>query len=484
MDSPADLRAAALLTSAAATGQGHIFDSWGSLDEAQRSELLDDVKAANLGYLSVAFKASMEADGRPVDADATPLQTVLSLTDATCEQRTEWRRTGLEMIAQGRAAVLLLAGGQGTRLGSSAPKGCYDVGLPSGMSLFQIQAERLKKVQLLAAAAAGPQAVVKPLQWYIMTSRFTHEETLAHFEAAGFFGLSRDQVHFFQQGFLPCLTEEGKIIMETDSRIAKAPDGNGGVYMALHRSGCLAHMEACGVECVDVYCVDNILARVADPLFFGYCSSSGAQVGAKAVAKAHPGERVGVFASRAGALSVLEYSELDASVAGAPDPARPGRLLYNWANICMHCFSVGWLRGVADALAAGSAYHVARKKIPSKDGPVSGIKLERFIFDPFPLADAGKVVVMEVERAAEFAPVKNAPGSQSDSPDTARAAVLALHRRWVEAAGGAVVGDGGLEIAPGVSYAGEGLEALCAGGGGGAFSSPRSDVLLGIGPAR
>ncbi|KAG1673574.1 hypothetical protein FOA52_003874 [Chlamydomonas sp. UWO 241] len=468
---------ASLRAAAEAAGQGHLFAGWEGMSGEQRVELIADLQNVDLGYVNAIHTASMAADGAPVACDAQPYRGVLRLEDGVGEERKDWRAHGLELIAQGKAAVLLLAGGQGTRLGSSAPKGCYDVGLPSGYSLFQLQAARLKKVQALAS----PDGQSKPLQWYIMTSRFTHAATLEHFEAGDFFGLDRAQVHFFQQGFLPCLTVEGKVIMESDSRLAKAPDGNGGVYMALHRSGCLAHMVSSGVECVDVYCVDNILARVGDPLFLGYCHSRGAEVGSKAVAKAHPEEKVGVFASRGGALAVLEYSELDPAVASASDPeSTSGALLYNWSNICMHYFSVAWLSRVAQSLAAGAAYHVARKNIPSKDGPVSGIKLELFIFDTFGMAAPGAVALMEVERKAEFAPVKNAPGSATDSPDTARAALLSLHTSWVEAAGGHVMARDGVEVAPSVSYAGEGLTALCKGGV--HYGGPRSEILLGLRP--
>ena len=139
----------------------------------------------------------------------------------------------------------------------------------------------------------------------------------------------------------------------------------------------------------------------------------------------------------------------------------------NWANICMHYFSIEWLERVCAHLKlGGTPYHVARKNIPSKDGPIQGIKLELFIFDTFHLTDPGKTALLQVEREGEFAPVKNAPGSATDSPDTARAALMALHRLWVEAAGGSVTGpegEGGVEISPLVTYKGEGLEERCRG---------------------
>lgn len=173
------------------------------------------------------------------------------------------------------------------------------------------------------------------------------------------------------------------------------------------------------------------------------------------VAKAYPEEKVGVFARRGGGMEVVEYSELDPTEASAANP-ETGILRYNWSNVCLHYFERSWLETVADRLVEEGKYHVARKQIPSIHGKVAGVKLELFIFDTFSMAN--ETALMEVKRDEEFAPVKNAPGSATDSPDTARAAILKLHKDWIEAAGGLVDGEEGVEISPLVSYAGEGLE--------------------------
>jgi len=164
---------------------------------------------------------------------------------------------------------------------------------------------------------------------------------------------------------------------------------------------------------------------------------------------------VGVFAQRKGKLQVVEYSELDPVEASSFDP-ETGILRYNWSNICLHYFQVQWLRRVSKHLVSGGTYHIAKKKIPAIDGPVPGIKLELFIFDTFP--ETHHWGLMEVVRVEEFAPVKNAPGSSNDSPDTARQAVMTLHRKWIESQGGVVDGEVGIEISPLLSYAGENLE--------------------------
>ena len=149
-----------------------------------------------------------------------------------------WYQSGLDTIARGEVAVVLMggfdlssncvlsantatAGGQGTRLGSSDPKGCFDIGLLSHKSLFQLQAERIIKVQELAASKAGKENVIVP--WYIMTSGPTRGPTEAFFERHKYFGLERNNVVFFEQGVLPCISNEGKILLQAKSRVKDSP---------------------------------------------------------------------------------------------------------------------------------------------------------------------------------------------------------------------------------------------------------------------
>lgn len=445
-------------------GQEHLLDGYSALMPEERSQLAANLQAIDYAHVNRAFKASITEASAPT-IPPEPVKNVVTLSDTSSEDTERWRDTGLNMIADGQLGILLLAGGQGTRLGSSQPKGCYNIGLPSRKSLFQFQAERLLRLEQLAAEHAFGSAtdIRHPIPWYIMTSGPTDAETRRHFAENAYFGLKQKQIFFFQQGVLPAMTENGKVILQTATQPALSPDGNGGVYPALAAGGVLADMAAKGVKALDCYCVDNALARLGDPVFVGMCVERGVECGARVVAKCGPEEKVGVFAERNGFLEVVEYSELDPAQAHAvdEDDKQSGRLKYNWANICMHYFDAAWLQRMADDLAASPKYHIAHKKIPSRDGPVVGIKLELFIFDAFPKAKT--VALMEVSRDDQFAPVKNAPGSETDSPDTARAAIMKLHRRWVEAAGGMVQAPNGVEVAPLVSYAGEGLETICQG---------------------
>ncbi|WOL03361.1 UDP-N-acetylglucosamine diphosphorylase 1-like isoform X1 [Canna indica] len=339
------------------------------------------------------------------------------------------------------------------------------IGLPSGKSLFQLQAERILCVQKLAAQAND--AGITPIHWYIMTSPFTDQTTRKFFESHKYFGLEPDQVTFFQQGTLPCVSTDGRFIMETPYKVSKAPDGNGGLYSALKSKMLLEEMAVKGVKYIDCYGVDNVLVRVADPTFLGYFIDKGAAAATKVVRKAYPQEKVGVFVQqgRGGPLRVVEYSEMDASMTSEINQTT-GHLRYCWSNVCLHMFTLDFLNQVASNLEKDSIYHLAEKKIPSMDGHTTGFKLEQFIFDAF--AYAPSMALFEVVREEEFAPVKNANGASYDTPESARLMLLRLHSRWVVAAGGFLTHSvplylTGVEISPLCSYAGENLEAICRG---------------------
>ena len=264
---------------------------------------------------------------------------------------------------------------------------------------------------------------------------------------------------------------DGKVILDAPSHIAVAPDGNGGLYEALRTpiaSGSsrtvLSDLESRGVSYVHAYGVDNCIVRVADPVFFGYCISKQADCAAKVVPKAHAYESVGVIARRGDKFSVVEYSEISKEQAEATDAQ--GELAFRAANIVNHFYTLDFLKRVK-SFEDGLAFHIARKKIPHVDlssgelvkpSSPNGMKLELFVFDVFPFTE--RFAVLEVARKEEFSPLKNAPGTGSDDPDTSRRDLLAQHKRYIEAAGAKVAEGVEIEISPLVSYAGEGLEAL------------------------
>ncbi|KAK3846547.1 MAG: UDP-N-acetylglucosamine diphosphorylase [Linnemannia gamsii] len=464
-----------------AAGQGHLLTYYDDLSEADQSTLLHQLHHLNVERVNRIHQKATTCPSPMLTNQSTllaplPEECFDSILEASSDKVSEWQTLGLKQIAQNKVGVILLAGGQGTRLGSTAPKGCYDIQLPSTKSLFQIQAERIFKLQALAREQEGVTGEVI-IPWYVMTSGPTRPATVKFFEEHNYFGLSQDNVVLFEQGTLPCLTFDGRIMMESKSQIAVAPDGNGGVYAALRGTGVLANMAERKIEYLHAYCVDNGLVRVADPVFMGYCVSKNADCGAKVVRKKSPEEPVGVVCLRNAAFNVVEYSEIDDEVANRINP-RNGQLAFGAGNIANHFYTVDFLNKV-ESFEGDLEYHIARKKIKSVDfntgevvapKQVNGMKLEMFVFDVFPFTQ--RMAVFEVDRREEFSPLKNAPGTGEDCPETSRRDILQQHVRFFENAGGKIVvgeddkqleGAPTIEISPLVTYSGEGLSHLVSG---------------------
>lgn len=356
-----------------------------------------------------------------------------------------------------------MAGGQGTRLGFAHPKGMFDVGLPSHKSLFRIQGERIRKLQELAKKLTGKDGQIT---WYIMTSEHTMAPTKAYFKENDFFGLRDEDIVMFEQGSLPCFDFNGNILLDEKHHISKAPDGNGGLYRALRDTGILADMNRRGVKYLHAHSVDNILIKVADPIFVGYCVKQNADCAAKVVEKSHPNEPVGVVCVVDGKYQVVEYSEITQKTAEMRNS--DGRLTFSAGNICNHFFSTDFLNKIGSTYEKELKLHVAQKKIPFVDNSgkriqpekPNGIKIEKFVFDVFEFAE--NFVTVEVPRDEEFSALKNADSAGKDCATTARNDIYNLHKKYIESAGGSVEGVE-IEISPLLSYGGEGLEAIVSG---------------------
>eukprot|EP00127_Corallochytrium_limacisporum_P002980 Clim_evm27s144 gene=Clim_evmTU27s144 len=451
-----------------AAGQTQVLKFWDKLTDDEKAPLLKQLEAIEFDKVNEYFKRCMappsETDEK-VKSDSrlkpVPKENTGSAITGDAESKKNWRTKGLQAVAAGEVAVLLLAGGQGTRLGSSAPKGCYDVGLPSKKSLFQIQAEKIRRVAKLAQDQAGLSE--KPvIPWYVMTSGPTDAPTQEFFEMNNYFGIPKEQITFFQQGVLPCLDFEGKIMLESKGKVAVAPDGNGGLYKALTNNGIIADMEKKGVKHVHAYCVDNVLVKVADPGFLGFAIEQGVQCAAKVVPKRSPDESVGVVCMYDGKNQVIEYSEITETTANRTN--EDGSLTFNAGNIANHYYSMDYLKKTCEEDVEKLVHHVAKKKIPYADEEgntvktttPNGIKMELFIFDVFPMCE--KFAIYECARNEEFSPLKNAPGSGSDCPETCRQDYLDACHRWLQAAGAEMSKTAEIEISPLTSYDGEGLD--------------------------
>jgi UDP-N-acetylglucosamine/UDP-N-acetylgalactosamine diphosphorylase len=328
-------------------GQEHLVSFWNDINEEEKKQLYEDLMSIDFLYVNNSYKQikdhSKEAS-KEIDSLMVPVSDELtgSFANSSKEDISKYYLKGLEKVAANEVAVLLLAGGQGTRLGVDYPKGMYSVNLASNKTLYQIQAERIFRLQELAAKEYNKESSV--IMWYIMTSEHTKEATRQFFESHNYFGLNSENVVLFQQCTLPCLTYEGKIILDSKFKISRAPDGNGGLYRALVEQNILDNLSNRGVKHIHVYCVDNILVRMADPWFIGFCIEKNANCAAKVVKKSSPDEAVGVICKVQDQYQVVEYSEISPETAQARNS--DGELKFNAGNICNHYFRNDFLEDV------------------------------------------------------------------------------------------------------------------------------------------
>lgn len=326
------------------------------------------------------------------------------------ERKEEFYRKGTEALKSGKVGAVLLAGGQGTRLGFDKAKGMYNIGVTRDLYIFEQLIENLKKVT--AAADAW-------IPLYIMTSEKNDAQTRAFFEEHGYFGYHADYVRFFVQEMVPAVDFDGNVLMEAEDSLAMSPNGNGGWFKSMLRAGLDADLKEKGVEWLNVFAVDNVLQQIADPVFVGATILSGCASGAKVVRKADPYERVGALCLEDGKPSIIEYYELTPEMAEARNEA--GSLLYGFGVILNYLFRVDKL---TDISKDQMPLHVVEKKVPfldekgilQKPTEPNAYKFETLILDMVYLMD--DCLSFEVDREKEFAPVKNASGV--DSVESAR----------------------------------------------------------------
>lgn len=322
----------------------------------------------------------------------------------------EFKELGLKAIREGKVGAVLLAGGQGTRLGLDRPKGTLNIGVAKELYLF----EQLLRNLMDVTDEAG---VYVPL--YIMTSNINNADTTAFFEEHDYFGYPKDYVKFFVQEMVPACDYEGRIYMESQTEAAMSPNGNGGWFSSMVNAGLLSDIKERGIEWINVFAVDNCLQRIADPMFVGATIAYGCESGAKVVRKAAPDERVGVLCTEDGKPSIAEYYEMTEEMATARK--ENGDLKYGFGVILNYLFSEKKLEQIADARMP---IHVVEKKIPYMDvdgtfvkpEQPNGYKFETLVLDMVHMMD--DCIPYEVVREREFAPIKNLHGV--DSLDSAR----------------------------------------------------------------
>lgn len=412
-------------------GQEHLLAHWEGLDDKQRAELLADIDQINFPSLDGLISSHVRSEqpfSLPRDIQPAPfypaepdIELVGRYTDAV--------KRGVSLIRQNKVAVFTVAGGQGTRLGFDGPKGAFATSLVRNKPLFQLFAEYIRGTNRRYGS---------DLRWYIMTSPQNDVATRAYFAENDYFGITKGHVCFFMQGVMPAFSPEGRILMDSRHRIAFSPDGHGGSFLALKRSGALAEMAVAGIEYISYFQVDNPLVKCVDPLFIGLHDLTKSEMSSKTIPKADDLERVGNFVVGDGKMMVIEYSDLPEELAHERDEL--GRRKYDAGSIAIHVLSRSFIERVtADESNFGLPWHRAVKKVayvneageriePAKP---NAVKLEAFIFDAIPMAK--NPLILQTIRSEEFSPIKNATGV--DSPEMARRDMNRRVAAWLTAAG-------------------------------------------------
>lgn len=386
-------------------GQEHIFEAYKKLDEAGKEKLAGQVEKIDWSIVAMADHEELKQERGKLE----PLS-ALEVTEIEANKG-KYEKIGLDAIKAGKVGAVLLAGGQGTRLGSDGPKGKYNIGITKDVYIFERLIRNLTDVTDKAGCFV-------PL--YIMTSDKNNDETIAFFEEKDYFGYPKEFVKFFKQEMAPSVDFNGKLYMESADSLSLSPNGNGGWFYSMAVTGVLKDVKARGVEWLNIFAVDNVLQRIADPVFVGATLDSGCVSGAKVVRKADPNEKVGVLCLEDGKPSIVEYYEMTEEIINSREAN--GELSYNFGVILNYLFRVDKLEAIMNEKMP---VHVVEKKIPYinengdyiKPETPNGYKFELLVLDMIHLLD--DCLSFEVVRDYEFAPIKNKTGV--DSVESAQA---------------------------------------------------------------
>lgn len=406
--------------------QEHVLAWWNELTSADRRALHNQLHGLDFEHLRQLYERRHDRNVLPPWERVAPVPVVRE-DDAPPDVVQQ----GEDSLRRGEVAALVVAGGQGSRLGFDLPKGMFPVGPVSNKSLYQIHAEKILALTRRYGA---------PIPFLVMTSEATHAPTEAFFQQHQFFGLPPSEVVFFQQGTMPALDlETGRLLMERPGRLFTSPNGHGGTLTALAETGLLDRLRQRGIQHLYYFQVDNPLVKIADPLFLGHHVRTRSEASSKVVPKEHALDKLGNFVQVDGRCTIVEYSDLPDDLARATDAS--GQLRLSAGSPAIHLFDLSFLARVTQGTTR-IPYHVAKKKVPHwhPSGNVvepereNAVKFEMFIFDALPLAE--RWLVIETSRREEFAPLKNATGA--DSPEMVRQAISNLAADWLERAGTAV----------------------------------------------
>lgn len=385
-------------------GQEHVLKYYDELTTEQQQELLAQIDATDMSILALCKnKEEFIKKG-----EISPLAAMQ--LDEIEENRESFTATGLEAIRAGKVGAVLLAGGMGTRLGSDNPKGMYNVGITRELYIFECLINNLMDVVRQADAW---------IHLFIMTSDKNNDSTISFLQEHDYFGYKAEYVHFFKQEMAAATDYEGKIYLEEKGKLSTSPNGNGGWFISLKKCGLLDLVHEEGIEWLNIFAVDNVLQRIADPCFVGATIQKNCVVGSKVVRKSAPDEKVGVMCLEDGKPSIVEYYELSEEMMNAKD--EKGEPAYNFGVILNYLFKTKDL----EEMMASLPLHIVEKAIPYLDengelvkpGAPNGYKFESLVLDMIHQMDS--CLPFEVVRGREFAPIKNRTGV--DSVESARA---------------------------------------------------------------
>ena len=386
-------------------GQTHLLKYYDQLDENQKVSLLKQIGEIDFSLLDLIKNGEKTVEKGVI----TPLEHAVSIDDIE-KNREKFTKTGEDAIKQGKVAALLLAGGQGTRLGSDKPKGMYNIGITKDVYIFEMIVRNLMDV-------VNQTGVWIPL--YVMTSEKNNDDTVKFFKDMNYFGYDKDYVDFFVQEMAPASTFDGKIYLEEKGKVSTSPNGNGGWFISMVKAGLCEKAKKQGVEYINIFAVDNVCQRMADPCFVGAMIKNQYPSAAKVVKKANPEERVGVLCYEDGKPSIVEYYELSDEMRYQKD--EQGELAYKDGVILNYLFRIDKLEEIMNNKLN---VHIVKKKIPyvNAKGEIvkpeveNGYKFETLVLDMIHMMD--NCLAYEVVREKEFAPIKNKTGV--DSVDTAK----------------------------------------------------------------
>lgn len=424
-------------------GQEHLVRFWDEIDVSQKHDLYQQISAIDLPLMASLHQTQhQEQDWGQVAkmAESPPAITLSDFADADSYQAAY--QTGAEALSSGKVGLILVAGGQGTRLGFDQPKGMYPIGPISQRTLFECHFD------LLAARA---KQFGHPIPVYVMTSPATDQETIGYFQQQDQFGFPAKDFTVFCQGSMPALDFEGKLLMSDKDQIFFSPDGHGGMLAALQKSRLLDQITDRGIEYLFYAQVDNPLAQLCDPALIGFHIQRQSEMTTQVVRKYDPLQRVGNVVKIGDHLQIVEYSDLPDEQAHLRNCDGSLKL---WAgSIAVHIFDTEFLRRCA-ADVKSLPFHRAVKKVPfvnlfaKRIEPTkpNAVKFEKFIFDLLP--HARQAIVCEVDPADGFCAVKNSAPANSETPQHVQQAIVDLHRRWLQQAGVKVLEGVKVEINP------------------------------------